>query len=125
MASLWIAPFWRQILLRQRNPLLHFSPNPLKTKLRAPGQAQLLANRKPGSSLALSNEQLDNGVDLAITTDYRTILSEIVARRLANPKLGIVFPELKTYNPLGIVRGTDLPVNFNGTHKMYLPNVRK
>jgi hypothetical protein len=97
MASLWIAPFWRQILLRQRNPLLHFSPNPLKTKLRAPGQAQLLANRKPGSSLALSNEQLDNGVDLAITTDYRTILSEIVARRLANPKLGIVFPELKTF----------------------------
>ncbi len=78
-----------------------------------------------GSWPGLLNNQLDNGVDLAITTDYRTILSEVVVRRLANPQLGIVFPELTTYNPLGIVGGTDLPIDFTGASKRYLPLVRR
>ncbi len=43
----------------------------------------------------LSNDQLDNNVDLAVTTDYRTVLSEIVVRRLRNSKLGYIFSGLK------------------------------
>jgi len=60
----------------------------------------------------LSNEQLDNNVDLAVTTDYRTVLSEIVVRRLQNKKLGYIFPGLKEYKPLGFLRGDDLPIEF-------------
>ena len=56
----------------------------------------------------LQNEQLYDRADLAVTTDYRQVLSEIVVRRLGNARLGVVFPGYKDYQPLGIVRGTDL-----------------
>ncbi len=59
----------------------------------------------------LSNDQLDNNVDLAVTTDYRTVLSEIVVRRLRNPKLGYIFPNLKEYKPLNFLQGDDLPID--------------
>jgi uncharacterized protein (DUF1501 family) len=62
----------------------------------------------------LSNEQLDNHVDLAVTTDYRTVLSEVVVRRLQNKKLGYIFPGLSEYKPLGFMRGEDLPIDFAG-----------
>jgi len=39
----------------------------------------------------LAPEQLDRG-DLAITTDFRDVLSEVVSVRLANPLVGQVFP---------------------------------
>jgi uncharacterized protein (DUF1501 family) len=48
-------------------------------------------SRWPG----LAPEALDDG-DLAITTDYRDVLAEIVTRRLRNPALAEVFPG---YNP--------------------------
>lgn len=73
----------------------------------------------------LANMELDNGVDLAITTDYRTVLSEIVVRRLANPNLGQVFPQISAYSPLGIVRGSDLPIDYSSGDMTYLPFVRK
>ena len=60
----------------------------------------------------LANEQLDNNVDLAVTTDYRTVLSEIIVRRLGNPKLGYIFPGIKEYKPLGFMQGTDLTVTY-------------
>jgi uncharacterized protein (DUF1501 family) len=60
----------------------------------------------------LSNEQLDKHVDLAVTTDYRTVLSEIVVRRLKNKKLGYIFPGLTEYKPLNFLQGVDLPVDF-------------
>jgi hypothetical protein len=60
--------------------------------------------RKPG----LQNEQLYDRADLAVTIDYRQALSEIVVRRLSNAHLSAVFPGYKDYQPLGIVRGTDL-----------------
>ena len=60
----------------------------------------------------LSNEQLDNHVDLAVTTDYRTVLSEVVVRRLRNAKLGYIFPNLKEYKPLNFLQGNDLVVDF-------------
>lgn len=63
---------------------------------------------------------LDQGQDLRITTDYRTVLSEILVRRLRNPQLGAVFPGLTTYQPLGVTGATsdDLPINFANTLQM-------
>src|SRR5689334_8381516 len=51
---------------------------------------------------------LDQQEDLKITTDFRSILGEIVANRLGNNKLGAVFPGLTadTYQPLSIVQGS-------------------
>lgn len=40
----------------------------------------------------LQPEQLTSGGDLAITTDYRDVLGEIVRKRLNNPRLAEVFP---------------------------------
>ncbi|MBS1508360.1 MAG: DUF1501 domain-containing protein [Bacteroidetes bacterium] len=78
----------------------------------------VLGNKVNGGKMygqwpGLSNEQLDNHVDLAVTTDYRTVLSEIVVRRLQNKKLGYIFPGLKEYKPLGFLQGNDLPIDFS------------
>jgi hypothetical protein len=67
----------------------------------------------------LSNEQLYDGRDLAITTDYRRVLSEILIRRLQNPKIGQVFPGYTGYEPMDIVQGEDLDVAYDS--KLYLP----
>lgn len=40
----------------------------------------------------LANEQLNEGRDLAITTDYRQVLGELVAKTMAAPNLEIAFP---------------------------------
>ncbi|HLZ31638.1 MAG TPA: DUF1501 domain-containing protein [Chloroflexota bacterium] len=56
----------------------------------------------------LQNEQLYDRADLAVTIDYRQVLGEILVRRLGNPRMAAVFPGYKDYQPLGIVRGTDL-----------------
>ena len=56
----------------------------------------------------LHTDQLYDGVDLDVTTDYRQVLSEILIRRLQNNRLGTVFPGLQDYTPLGIVQGKDL-----------------
>ena len=61
----------------------------------------------------LSNAQLFDGADLAVTTDYRRVLSEILIRRLQNVNLGVVFPGYRDYTPLGVVSGTDLPPVFD------------
>ncbi len=50
----------------------------------------------------LGADQLDDG-DLAITTDYRAVLAEIVTHRLLNPALDRIFPGY-TAPPLGLVR---------------------
>ena len=52
----------------------------------------------------LANEQLDQGVDLAVSTDYRLPLAKILARRLKNPAIQEVFPDFKAGNFLGIAR---------------------
>lgn len=71
-------------------------------------------------------DDLDWGQDLKVTTDFRTVLSEILVRRLGNPRLGRVFPEFSPYNPLGIVRGPDQDIDYTiGTWEtVYLPIVR-
>ena len=40
----------------------------------------------------LANETLDDGADLAITTDYRHVLGEVMAKHMGAPDLGSIFP---------------------------------
>ena len=56
----------------------------------------------------LASEQLDSGADLAITTDYRQIVAELLVRRFGDAKLSTVFPGLKQYQPLGLFKGADV-----------------
>ncbi|OJJ19513.1 hypothetical protein BKI52_22155 [marine bacterium AO1-C] len=51
----------------------------------------------------LATDQLDNRVDLAVTTDYRAILSEILQKRLNSQQLSKIFPGFGGYKPLGFV----------------------
>lgn len=77
-----------------------------------------------GTWPGLVSQNLYEGRDLAITTDYRRVLSEILIRRLENPNLGIVFPGYGNYSPLGIMQGTDLtPVYEVPSYEVYLPSV--
>ncbi|HYG74414.1 MAG TPA: DUF1501 domain-containing protein [Planctomycetota bacterium] len=50
----------------------------------------------------LAKDQLDDG-DLAITTDYRDVLADIVQKRLMNPLVDQIFPG-HTITPLNITR---------------------
>lgn len=63
-----------------------------------------------GAWPGLAPDALYDGADVAVTTDYRRILSEIVVRRFRNPLLSQVFPGYTGYSPLGIVQGSDLIV---------------
>lgn len=66
-----------------------------------------------GTWPGLENEQLDNHVDLAVTTDYRHVLSEILLKRMASPKLGYIFPGYKDYKPLNFLNGNALQIDYN------------
>ena len=61
-----------------------------------------------GTWPGLAPGQLVDGTDLAVTTDYRQVLSEILIRRMCNPNLDLIFPGYSGYQPLGIVQGADL-----------------
>ncbi len=86
-----------------------------------------------GTWPGLATEQLYDRRDLAISTDYRRVLSELLIRRLGNPKLGVIFPGYTDYTPLGIVQGTDLPPEYGApgptptpeSHRLYLPAVTR
>ncbi len=56
-----------------------------------------------GNWPGLETDQLDNGVDLAVTTDYRSILGEILVKVLKNNQLDFIFPGFKEYKPLGFL----------------------
>ncbi len=56
----------------------------------------------------LGEGQLFDGADLAVTTDMRRVLAEILLRRLGNPRLSTVFPRYTGHVPLGVVAGADL-----------------
>ncbi len=45
-----------------------------------------------GKWLGPEREQLYEGRDLALTTDFRTVLGEIIERRLGNRDISAVFP---------------------------------
>ncbi len=70
--------------------------------------------------------QLFQDEDLAITTDYRQVLSEILIRRMGNPNLAQVFPGYTGYVPLNVVQGEDLPpVVPELDNRVYLPTVMR
>lgn len=50
----------------------------------------------------LALEQRAGPGDLAITTDYRTLLAEVLERRLGNPRIGEVFPGFTAPRYLGV-----------------------
>ena len=58
-----------------------------------------------GNWPGLHNDQLYDHADLAVTTDYRQVLSELMTTRLGNSNIEAVFPGFSgNYNPLGIYR---------------------
>lgn len=66
-----------------------------------------------GTWPGLDYDALYQGSDVAITTDYRQVLSEILIRHMGNPKLGQIFPGYTGYTPLGVVQGTDLTPEYD------------
>jgi uncharacterized protein (DUF1501 family) len=52
----------------------------------------------------LHSEKLDEGVDLAVATDYRQVLSEILAAHSGGASLATVFPDYKAAGKLGILK---------------------
>jgi uncharacterized protein (DUF1501 family) len=52
----------------------------------------------------LEKEQLFEGRDLAVTTDYRAVLSELVSGHLGQKDLTTVFPGFHFGEPLGLLR---------------------
>lgn len=66
-----------------------------------------------GTWPTLAPGALTDGTDLAVTTDYRRVLSEILIRRMGNNRLGQIFPSYANYAPLGVVAGTDLAPDYS------------
>ncbi len=52
----------------------------------------------------LEKEQLFEGRDLAVTTDFRQVLSELVSGHLGQKNLGQVFPGFTPSAPLGLLK---------------------
>lgn len=52
----------------------------------------------------LEKEQLFEGRDLAVTTDFRAVLSELISGHLGQKDLGPVFPGYRASGPLGLLR---------------------
>ena len=52
----------------------------------------------------LEKEQLFEGRDLAVTTDFRTVLGELIRGHLGQKDLGPVFPGYQAGDPLGLMR---------------------
>ena len=52
----------------------------------------------------LEKEQLFEGRDLAVTTDFRAVLSELIRGHLGQKDLGPVFPGYQAGSPLGLLR---------------------
>src|SRR5262249_44702521 len=52
----------------------------------------------------LETEQLNEERDLALTTDFRTVLAELITRHLGDNKLETVFPGFTEPKFLGLIR---------------------
>jgi uncharacterized protein (DUF1501 family) len=77
-----------------------------------------------GTWPGLHTDQLYDHADLAVTSDYRRVLSEILVGRLGNPNLSIVFPGYSGFTPLGFIMDPyvpppPMPPGLN--NKIYLP----
>jgi uncharacterized protein (DUF1501 family) len=72
-----------------------------------------------GTWPGLAIDQLDNRVDLAITTDYRAVLASVLTERMGNPDLASIFPGFS---------GTPLDLFIDPatlTNKVYLPSIQR
>ena len=49
----------------------------------------------------LANEQLYEGRDLQVTTDFRAVLSELVSKQMGNRQIASVFPGFRSANMRG------------------------
>jgi len=56
-----------------------------------------------GNWPGLEQEQLYEGRDLNVTTDFRAVLSELVLKQMGNREIASVFPGFKPAAPLGIL----------------------
>jgi uncharacterized protein (DUF1501 family) len=56
-----------------------------------------------GNWPGLANDKLDEHADLAITTDYRQVLSEVLIARMRGAEVATVFPGFTPGAPLGVV----------------------
>jgi uncharacterized protein (DUF1501 family) len=56
-----------------------------------------------GSWPGLEQEQLYEGRDLALTTDFRTVLSELVRKQMGNRQIGSVFPGFNRFETRGLL----------------------
>nr|MDQ2687995.1 DUF1501 domain-containing protein [Armatimonadota bacterium] len=65
---------------------------------------QVAGGRVHGHWPGLAAGSLAGPGDLAVTTDYRTVLAEVIALRLGNPHTAEIFPGL-TQPALGVVHG--------------------
>jgi uncharacterized protein (DUF1501 family) len=68
--------------------------------LGGPVQGGKVYGRWPG----LEKEQLYEGRDLAVTTDFRAVLSELVKGHLGQKDMSLVFPGFQPPAPLGLLR---------------------
>jgi uncharacterized protein (DUF1501 family) len=68
--------------------------------LGGPVQGGKVYGKWPG----LEKEQLFEGRDLAVTTDFRAVLSELIRGHLGQKDLGPVFPGFQPGDPLGLLR---------------------
>lgn len=81
-----------------------------------------------GSWPGLAPNQLFDGADLQITTDYRHVLSEVLVKRTGQPQgnLGTIFPGFSNYAPLGLVNAKfSQPLPPAGPYNLYLPLVQR
>lgn len=62
-----------------------------------------------GTFPGLATGQLYEGTDVAVTTDYRRVMSEALIRRMGNPNIYYTFPGYSGYAPMGVFQGPDLP----------------
>jgi uncharacterized protein (DUF1501 family) len=62
------------------------------------------ASKVYGNWPGLSNDKLVTPGDLAVTSDYRDVLSEILQKRLLNPQLSDIFPGFTANNNLNIFK---------------------
>lgn len=62
---------------------------------------EIAGGRMLGRWPGLGNAALDDGADLAITTDYRHVLAEVMSKHMGGPKPGDTFPGF-TSEPVGI-----------------------
>jgi uncharacterized protein (DUF1501 family) len=56
-----------------------------------------------GNWPGLQKEQLYEGRDLAVTTDFRTVLSELIAGQYGTRDLAQIFPGYRAESPLGLM----------------------